>query len=98
MIPAMLNNITAATPDAARRRVQAGLWMFFAGAIGLLLGTLAQLGDGRSVPAALADRFPAWPTWFVPESPAGYTAAVLMVSWGVWALGSGLRLARQGGD
>ena len=92
----MLNNIAAPVPVAARRRVQAGLWMFFAGAVGLFLGMLAQLGDPRAIPQALADRFPSLPTWFVPESPAGYTAAALMVCWGVWALGSGLRLAREG--
>lgn len=92
----MLDNITARVPDAARRRVQAGLWMFFAGAAGLLLAAIAQLGADPAHPAALVDRFPAWPTWFVPESAAGYTAAVLLVCWGVWSLGAGLRLARDG--
>lgn len=31
------------------------------------------------------------PTWFVPESPAGYTVATLMVCWGIWAMGAGLQ-------
>lgn len=80
---------------AARRSVQAGLWMFFAGTIALLSGLLSQLGAQRT-PGTLADRFPGWPTWFVPESATGYTAALMMVCWGVWALGRGLRLAREG--
>jgi len=82
--------------SAARRQVQAGLWMFFAGAIGLLFGMVGQLQTQASAAATLADRFPHWPTWFVPESPVGYTAALLMVCWGVWSLGRGLRLAREG--
>ena len=77
-----------------RRLVQGGLAMFFSGGFGLLLGGLAQLAPDGSRPALLADRFPGWPTWWVPESPAGYTAAAMLVCWGVWSLGSGLRLAR----
>ena len=87
---------TATSPvsPAARRSVQAGLWMFFAGATLLLFSLLAQLGAaGSTVP--LADRFPDWPTWFVPESAAGYTMALMMVCWGVWSLGGGLQLARE---
>ena len=88
----MLDTESSATAlPSVRRRVQAGLWMFFAGAIGLFAGLLAQLDAQRS----LAERFPDWPTWFVPESPAGFTAAALMVCWGVWALGDALRLARE---
>ena len=77
-----------------RRLVQGGLAMFFAGGFGLLLGGLAQLAPDGSRPPLLADRFPGWPTWWVPESPAGYTAAAMLVCWGVWSLGSGLRMAR----
>lgn len=73
------------------RLVQAGLCMFFAGAGALLLGAAAQLGD----PAALADRLPSIPTWFIPEGALGFTAAATLVCWGVWALGAGLRLGRQ---
>lgn len=92
----MRNTELMAVPTAARRQVQAGLWMFFAGTIALLSGLLGQLQAQRSAAAPLAERFPDWPTWFVPESPAGYTAAVLMVCWGVWSLGRGLRMAREG--
>ena len=81
---------------AVRRRVQAGLGMFLAGTVALFAGVLAQMdGTAHGPAAALADRFPGWPTWFVPESPAGYTVASMMVCWGVWALGSGLRMARE---
>lgn len=86
---------TSPLRPAVRRQVQAGLWMFFAGAIALLAGLLAQAGAPRSTAATLADRFPDWPTWFVPESAAGYTTALMMVCWGVWALGRALRIARE---
>ena len=93
----MLDNTTTTSPvsPAARRSVQAGLWMFFAGTILLLSSLLAQVGAAGSTPATLADRFPGWPTWFVPESAAGYTVALMMVCWGVWSLGRGLQLARE---
>jgi hypothetical protein len=89
------NTTTSPLRPAVRRQVQAGLWMFFAGAVALLCGLLAQVGAPPSAAATLADRFPDWPTWFVPESPAGYTTALMMVCWGVWALGRALRLARE---
>lgn len=83
-----------ATVPAARRHVQAGLWMFFAGAVGLLSGLLAQVQAAAAAP--LADLYPGWPTWIVPETATGYTAALMMVCWGVYSLGRGLRLAREG--
>ena len=79
---------------APARLVQCGLALFFGGACALLLGMVAQLGDGGS-PAGLAERFPAIPTWFVPEGAAGFTAATVLVCWGVWAMGAGLRQARE---
>ncbi len=92
----MLDNATTSpVSPAARRSVQAGLWMFFAGAALLLCALLAQVGAAGSAAATLADRFPGWPTWFVPESAAGYTATLMMVCWGVWSLGRGLQLARE---
>ena len=93
----MHDTSTTTVPSAAaRRRVQAGLWMFFTGTIALLFALVAQLG-AQAQAAPLAERFPSLPTWFVPESPAGYTAALMMVCWGVWALGQGLRSARERG-
>lgn len=93
----MLDHTTTTSPvsPAARRSVLAGLWMFFAGALLLLFSLLAQAGAAGSAAATLADRFPDWPTWFVPESAAGYTMALMMVCWGVWSLGRGLQLARE---
>jgi hypothetical protein len=93
----MPDNTTTTSPvsPAARRSVLAGLWMFFAGAILLLFSLLAQVGATGSAAAALADRFPDWPTWIVPESAAGYTMALMMVCWGVLSLGRGLQLARE---
>jgi hypothetical protein len=98
MIQLMRTNELPATAPAVRRQVQAGLWTFFAGALALFFGLVGQLQlqAQQSAAATLADRFPDWPTWFVPESPAGYTAALMMVCWGVWSLGRGLRLAREG--
>lgn len=75
-----------------RRMVQAGLASFFGGTVALLLALLAQLREDPTV--LLADRFPNLPTWWVPEGPAGYAIATTMVCWGVWAMGSGLRLPR----
>ena len=86
------NTATSPVSPAARRSVQAGLWMFFGGAILLLFSLLAQVGAPS---ATLAERFPGWPTWFVPESAAGYTMALMMVCRGVWSLGRGLQLARE---
>lgn len=86
---------TSPVSPAVRRSVQAGLWMFFSGAALLLCALLAQVGAPPSAATTLADRFPDWPTWFVPESATGYTAALMMVCWGVWALGRGLRIARE---
>ena len=75
-------------PLAVRRRVQAGLGMFFAGAAGLLLAAIAQLGT-------FTEALPGPALWLVPHGPAGYTAATLLVVWGVWTMGSGVRLARE---
>ena len=89
------NTATSPVSPAARRSVQAGLWMFFAGTLLLLSSLLTQVGAAGSTAATLADRFPDWPTWFVPESAAGYTMALMMVCRGVWSLGRGLQLARE---
>jgi hypothetical protein len=90
----MLNKMSPDVLQAARRRVQAGLWMFFCGAAFLLGGLLTHVADPASA-NPLAGRVPVPPSWLVPDSAAGYTAALLLVCWGVWALGSGLRLARE---
>jgi len=92
---AMFETMTQWFPSTPRRLVQAGFAMFFGGAAAMFLAMLARLG-GDDV-AALALRYPDLPTWFVPESPAGCTTAAMMVCWGVWAMGSGLRLAREAG-
>jgi hypothetical protein len=91
----MLDTLTQWFPATPRRLVQAGFAMFLAGGAVMFLAMLARLG-GDDV-AALALRYPDLPTWFVPESAGGYTAAAMMVCWGVWAMGSGLRLAREAG-
>jgi len=92
----MFDTLTQWFPATPRRLVQAGLAMFFAGGAAMFLALLARLG-GEGL-AALGERFPELPTWLVPESPAGYTAAAMMVCWGVWAMGAGLRLAREAGS
>jgi hypothetical protein len=90
----MLNTMSRWLAGTPRRMVQGGLSMFFAGGAALFLGLLARLGDSAA-DAMLAERYPDLPTWFVPEGPAGYAVAATMVCWGVWAMGSGLRLARE---
>ena len=91
----MFETLTQWFPATPRRLVQAGLAMFFAGGAALFLALLAGLGgDGVAI---LGERYPDLPTWFVPEGPAGYTLATMMVCWGIWAMGSGLRLARGAG-
>lgn len=74
-----------------RRRVQAGLWAFFAGTVALLASLVALFFDAQ----AWIDGFPAWTTAWMPQSPAGYTAAMMLVAWGVWTLGAGLEAARD---
>jgi len=91
----MLNGLTAFLQQPARL-VRAGLWMFFAGAAALFFALLAQAG--AAAPAPLAERFPGLPTWFVPETASGYTAAFALVCWGVWAMGAGLQKARGARD
>jgi hypothetical protein len=91
----MFQTLTQWFPATPRRLVQAGFAMFFTGGAALFLALLAGLG-GSNV-GALGDRYPDLPTWLVPEGPAGYTTACMMVCWGVWAMGSGLRLAREAG-
>ena len=68
---------------APGRLVRCGLVLFFGGACALLLGAVAQ-------------RFPVFPTWLVPQGALGFTAATLLVCWGVWAMGAGLQQARHG--
>ena len=89
----MLDSMLQWLAPNQRRMVQGGLASFFGGTTALLLSLLTQLRDDPTV--LLADRFPHLPTWWVPESPAGYTIATMMVCWGVWAMGSGLRLPRD---
>jgi len=36
-------------------------------------------------PTSLAELFPTWPTWWIPESPVGYLGAVVL-----FAIGTGL--------
>jgi hypothetical protein len=90
----MLNTMSRWFVGTPSRLVQCGLWAFFAGATGLLLGMIGQLDEAAEA-AALAERFPELPTWFIPEHAPGFTLATLLVCWGVWALGAGLRLARR---
>jgi hypothetical protein len=74
--------ITRCFAPTPRHLVRGGLALFFLGTGVLLAAALAQL-----VPAASA--------WFLPQGPLGYTAAATLVCWGVWAMGAGLRQARD---
>jgi len=89
---AMLNMLSQWFLRAPARLVRAGLSMFFAGTAALATAAVAHLG---ATAGSLAERFPEWPTWLVPESPTGFTAASLLVCWGVWLLGAGLQQARR---
>lgn len=92
----MLHRLALGFARTPGRLVRAGLWMFLAGALALLCAALAQLAGAGSADTALATRFPSLPTWFVPETALGFTLAASLVCWGVWAMGAGLRLAREG--
>jgi hypothetical protein len=83
----MLDRITHSITGTPARLVRSGLAGFIAGTCALLLAALAQVVDG--IDGAL-------PAWAVPDSSLGLTAAALLVCWGVWAMGSGLRVARDG--
>lgn len=87
----VLHHWFAPTP---RRLVQGSLGMLFFGGLALGLGALALVAPDDARPALLANRLPGWPTFWVPEGPAGYTLAAMLVCVGVWSLGIGLRLAR----
>ena len=91
----MPDRMSQSFPAAPARMVRAGLWMFFAGAVALFSGAFAELAAPASQGAgALAERLPDWPTWFVPETAVGFTLSSLLVCWGVWMMGAGLRRAR----
>ncbi len=92
----MLHWLTRTFARTPGRLVRTGLWMFFAGALTLLCAALAQVASPEPSGAVLATRFPSLPTWFVPETALGFTLAASLVCWGVWAMGTGLRLARDG--
>lgn len=62
------------------RLVAFGLCLFFAGTVLMLGGAVAQMVTLQSA--------------LVPDSPLGFTACASLVCWGVWAMGSGLRLRR----
>lgn len=89
----MLDRMLQSFLGAPARLVRAGLWTFFAGAFALFFGAVAQLAAAPQ-PGALAERLPDWPTWFVPETPTGFTLAASLVCWGVWMMGAGLKRAR----
>lgn len=78
----MLERITHWIAGSPARLVRSGVAGFIAGTFALLLAALAQLADGL-------------PAWAVPDSSIAFTGAALLVCWGVWAMGSGLRLARE---
>ena len=80
----MLDSITFSVAGTPARLVRSGFLGFFAGAVALLLGAMAPVID------VAGGALPAW----VPESPLALTAAALLVCWGVWAMGTGLRQAR----
>lgn len=79
----MLNATHQWFAHSPRRLIVAGLWMFFAGAVLLLLGLAAQLMSPDA-------------HWLLPDGALGFTAAATLVCWGVWAMGSGLCEARSG--
>lgn len=91
----MIHRLTRSVARTPGRLVRTGLWMFFAGALALLCAAVAQVAGAGQAGAALATRFPSLPTWFVPETALGFTLAASLVCWGVWAMGAGLRLARD---
>jgi hypothetical protein len=78
----MLDRITHWIAGSPARLVRSGFAGFVAGTCALLLAALAQVADGL-------------PAWAVPDSSLAFTAAALLVCWGVWAMGSGLKLARE---
>lgn len=81
---AMLNAAQQWFAASPRRLVLAGLWMFFAGAVLLLLGLVGTVAPDLPLEG------------LAPQGALGFTAAATLVCWGVWAMGSGLKLARSG--
>ncbi|WBY00674.1 hypothetical protein PE066_14520 [Ramlibacter tataouinensis] len=91
----MREMLTRSFARSPARLVRTGLWMFLAGTAALLCAALGQLAAPVSAGQDLAARFPALPTWFVPETALGFTLSATLVCWGVWAMGAGLRQARS---
>lgn len=81
-----LRSLVAQSP---RRALLAGKAIFLAGAILILgavfaraslMGINADRIDAKQPAfATLAEAYPQYPTWVVPEGPVGYTVAALLV-------------------
>ncbi|MBT2333647.1 hypothetical protein J7E49_06980 [Variovorax paradoxus] len=44
----------------------------------------AKLGTVGAIARSLADAYPAFPTWWIPESAAGFGISISMAALGVW--------------
>ena len=97
-----LRSLVARSP---RRAIVIGKTVFLVGAI-LVLGAVfaraglvslnAERAEAR-LPAlrTLAEAYPRYPTWLVPEGPVGYTVAALLVLAGMGLTALGSDAARQ---
>lgn len=81
----MLHKMTHWIAGTPARLVRSGVAGFLAGTAALLLVAVAQVTSESDV----------LPAWVVPDSSTALTAATLLVCWGVWAMGAGLRRTRE---
>lgn len=72
----------------------AGLYGQVAPRVTDLSATFGSKAAGKS-PAALADLYPAIPTWWIPESALGFARCAVAAMLGLWLIVTAKRLSRQ---
>ncbi len=68
------------------------------GGITTSVNSIKSVGGRQVANATLAEAYPAFPTWWIPETALGYIIAVLLICSGVAICVSGKRLIRVLGD
>jgi hypothetical protein len=89
-----MNWIRSRITTSPRAALVAGKTVFLAGALMIvaalfgrigLIGVNAERAQGNLPPLAkLAELYPQYPTWLVPEGPVGYTVAAVLVLVGMY--------------
>ena len=84
--------------DIGRVLAELGAGLIVAGLIGRLFlvatSGLASLGGQAGLTRGLADVFPSFPTWWVPETIIGAIPALMLLGLGMWCHVTGRHIRR----